>query len=216
MFRSAFLHGVTAALVGSAVPSPLPLASPSPTARPNPLSLCHVNPTLPYDRPLELKMRVLDGPDFDLMRYRGYSVWLNIFATWCGPCNEEQPLVATLAEEYYDRGLRVIGMDCEEADDTVRLYRKRYGLTYPIAMDANGGFTNGLEMRGNTAFPGHLFFTPSGYLSCYRLGTMGERMMRFKINEIVSLRDTAPSPGPIPTRTPFPSPTPLASPSLKN
>jgi len=215
LFRSEFLHGITAALAGSAVS--LDAASPHPPT-PGPalvsIASCEVNPVLPYNKPLELTMRVLDGPDFDLMKYRGYAVWINIFATWCPPCNQEQPMVERLAREYYDRGLRVIGMDCAEEDDTVRAYRKKYALTYPIAMDKNGGFTHALESHGDIYFPGHLFFTSQGVLNCYYLDGMGERMMRYKIEQIVgTVVDASPSPGPIPTRTPFPTPTPAAAPS---
>src|ERR1700738_3517326 len=46
---------------------------------------------IPEGRPLEWTMKVLDGADFRLSRYRGKVVFLNVFATWCGPCRREQP-----------------------------------------------------------------------------------------------------------------------------
>ena len=78
--RAVFLKSAVSLLAATAVPSPHPSASP------NPWQLCDQNPILPYDHPLGLKMRVLDGPDFDLVKYRGNPVWINIFATWCEPC----------------------------------------------------------------------------------------------------------------------------------
>ena len=116
MLRTAFLHGATAATIGALAPKPSSSQSPSG----NPLDLCEDNPAIPYNRPVGLQMRVLDGPDFDLMKYRGYAVWINIFATWCPPCNHEQAGVVSLAQKYYDRGLRVVGLDYMESDDTVR------------------------------------------------------------------------------------------------
>ena len=215
MFRFDFLQSITAALVGSALPTSSP--SPGGMALPkdfNPRTDCFANPALPYDRPLGMTMRVLDGPDFDLQHYRGYAVWINIFATWCPPCNQEQPIVARLAAEYYDRGLRVIGMDSEEKDDVVRAYRAKYGLTYPIAMDANGTFSAVLETKGNDIeYPGHLFIDPAGYLNCFLEGGFDETTMRYKIEAILKPLAIPPSPGPMPTRTPFPTPTPTTSPA---
>src|SRR5438067_9123123 len=72
--RSAFV-ALTASAV--AVP-PKPSPSPAPAPMVAPWDRCVDNPILPYDRPLGLRMRVLDGPDFDLVKYRGYAVILNI------------------------------------------------------------------------------------------------------------------------------------------
>jgi thiol-disulfide isomerase/thioredoxin len=74
MFRGEFLYGLLAAVAVGKVPHP---------------GSCVINNALPYDRPLEIKMRALDGPDFVLSKFAGAAVWLNVFATWCPPCNNE-------------------------------------------------------------------------------------------------------------------------------
>ncbi len=79
------------------------------------------------------------------MDYRGKAVLLNIFATWCQPCCEEQTFLTEAANLYADRALAVIGINSREPDNTVRLYRKRYAVSYPIAMDRSGDFTITLE-----------------------------------------------------------------------
>ena len=48
------------------------------------MDICTKNPVLPYDHPLDLKMQMLDGPDFHLLLDRGSAVLLNIFASWVG------------------------------------------------------------------------------------------------------------------------------------
>lgn len=161
--RALFLKSAVA-LIGAA-------ASPSPS--PKPWDMCLQSYALPYDRPLALKMRVLDGPDFDLLKYRGHPTLLHIFATWCEPCAVEMPHIVEIANTYADRGLQVVGIDFRESDNTVRAYRKRYGIPFPIAMDERGAFTEALENGkvSSIGLPASLYITPDGYLYCYTQGT---------------------------------------------
>ena len=115
-------------------------------------------------------MRVLDGPDFDLMKYRGRPVMLNIFATWCGPCNDEMPIVVDASTKYADKDLAIIGIDVDEKDNTVRGFRKKFSIPFPIAMDENGGFAYALEngtKKNSISFPNTLFIRPDGLLYCF-------------------------------------------------
>ncbi|MBV8082537.1 MAG: TlpA family protein disulfide reductase [Candidatus Eremiobacteraeota bacterium] len=164
-----------------------------------PPDLCTHNEVLPYNDPLELKMRVLDGPDFALSQYSGYVVWMNIFTTWCPPCQKEQAFVVKASIDGYDRGLRVIGIDCAEDDDVVRAYRKKYAIPYPIAMDQKGGFSYALESKTKLEFPAHIFITPSGYLDCYVVGEMSEQEITRKLDSMLA----APTPKPTSTPAPF-------------
>jgi thiol-disulfide isomerase/thioredoxin len=188
--RATFLTGLLAAVAS-------PSAKPAPAPAANPWDACDTSKALPYDKPLDLKMQTLDGPDFRLMNYRGKGVLLNIFATWCGPCNHEQPALVAAAEKYGPMGLSIIGINDREADDTVRAYRKKYGITFPIAMDRRGGFTIALQ-DGNTTedlhtvFPVSIFINPYGYLYCYRVGSMSGDELDHRIATF--LKESPPAP----------------------
>ncbi len=183
--------------------SPVRLLSPSPSPSSNPWNECEQSAALPYDRPLGLKMRVLDGPDFDLVKYRGQAVLLHIFATWCGPCNREMPFMVQAATDYASRGLAIIGIDSAEPDDTVRAFRKRYGITFPIAMDADGTFVKVLEVgaRNNAdlTFPATLFVDPDGYLYCDLVGSIGHAQLRYRIDRFLTASAGALTPRPSPS-----------------
>jgi thiol-disulfide isomerase/thioredoxin len=166
---------------------------------PRPADLCTQNQVLPYGKPLELTMRVLDGPDFVLSKYAGYVVWMNVFATWCPPCQKEQSFIVKASIDGYDRGLRVVGIDYRESDDMVRAYRKRYDIPYPIAMDEKGGFSWALESKDKLVFPAHLFITSSGYLDCYVVGEMSESEITRKIDTLLA----APTPSATATSAPL-------------
>lgn len=70
---------------------------------------------------------------------RGRAVILDFWATWCGPCQAEAPILNKVAERYKDKGLVVIGVNTSEEDGYARPWALRHGITYPITHDdANG------------------------------------------------------------------------------
>jgi thiol-disulfide isomerase/thioredoxin len=199
MDRGVFMRYIILTMAGLTVPPNRAFAmpSPSPTTTPFPWDECDVNDALPYDRPLEFKMRTLDGPDFDLASYRGKALLLNIFATWCGPCYKEMPFVVEAASTYAARGFAVVGIDSEESDNAVRAFRKRFNITFPIAMDANGGFTRALEVgksRADVLFPTSLFIDPGGYLWCMQQGGMGSDELNYRVERFLGASFSSPSP----------------------
>lgn len=216
MLRLDFLSALGASAVGLVVPLPAPstaaAASPSPTASSSPWDECLANEGLPYDRPLGLKMRVLDGPDFDLMKYRGKAVMINIFATWCPPCIAEMPYLVEASSDFGPKGLAMIALNVREEDNTVRKFRAKYAIDFPIAMDENGTFMNAIE-RGLTkdsldsVLPVTLFIDPNGVLWCYRRGGMTRAEVRYRINHLLAASAAALAPQPSPS--PFASRQPL-------
>lgn len=200
MLRAQFLAAIGSAAASTAIPSP----TPSPAASQNPWELCDSKIGLPYDRPLLMKIRVLDGPEFDLAKYRGKPLMMNLFATWCGPYNMEMPSIVDAAEEYRDRGLEVVAVNDREEDNTVRAFRKKYSIDFPIAMDETGGLFYAIEHgqkfeAHNIVFPITMFIDPNGYLYCYVTGSMSREELRYRIEKFLSWS--------------VPSPTPSAAPS---
>src|SRR5271155_2689475 len=54
------------------------------------------------------------GTTLTMASLAGKPVWLNFFATWCPPCNEEAPDVSAVSGEFASRGLHVVGVDVLE------------------------------------------------------------------------------------------------------
>jgi thiol-disulfide isomerase/thioredoxin len=119
---------------------------------------------IPEGRPLEMTMPVLDGPDFQLSAYAGKVVFLNVFATWCGPCRAEQPALSTFAKTHA-ADTTVIGLNYREEDNDVRQYRKDFEIAYPIAMDRTGRIVPSIY-TGQMAFPMTLVVRPDRTLFC--------------------------------------------------
>lgn len=90
--------------------------------------------------------KYLDGKSFDLAAEKGNVVFLNVWATWCGPCRYEIPELQKLHEKYASRGFKVIGVSVDEGGaDAVTQFVKDNKMTYPIALDAEGRIANVLR-----------------------------------------------------------------------
>ena len=76
----------------------------------------------------------LDGRSRTLASLSGRVPIVNFWATWCGPCIEEMPLLAAVAREYADRGVKVVAIS---ADDETTVARVTDGLPV-FAGDAGG------------------------------------------------------------------------------
>lgn len=161
------------------------------TPAPSPWDKWDKSFVLPYDRPLEMTMELLDAgkTQFILSRYRGSPLVLNIFATWCDPCNQEQPAFVSAAARYAPAGVQFIGIDDGDSDDAVRAYRRQYGISYPIAMDRGRAVTRALEV-GRTletsVVPTTLFIRPDGFLYGILRDSMEADELTYRIDKFLA------------------------------
>ncbi len=116
--------------------------------------------------PLELPL--LDGErTVSLASYRGKAVVLNFWASWCGPCKEEAPMLEEAWQRNRDRGVVVLGVNAQDFRTDARRFVERYGLTYPILHDGRG---SSLGRYGLTGFPETWWVDRSGRLVAYVQG----------------------------------------------
>lgn len=74
-------------------------------------------------------------PKLELASLRGRPVVLDFWATWCGPCQAESPIVNAISQRYKDRGLAVIGVNTSDEDGLAAHFARKKGLTFPIVYD---------------------------------------------------------------------------------
>jgi len=77
----------------------------------------------------------LDGNPVSLADLRGRPVVVNFWASWCGHCREEFPLLASAAATHRDAGLAVVGIVFRDGAEPAREFMARFGATWPAAMD---------------------------------------------------------------------------------
>ncbi len=80
--------------------------------------------------------RLDEDSTLSLASLRGQAVVLNFWASWCGPCRDEAPVLEAAWQEYRDEGLVVVGVDREDTPGDARAFIERFSLTYPNVRDA--------------------------------------------------------------------------------
>jgi|WetSurMetagenome_2_1015567.scaffolds.fasta_scaffold445828_2 thiol-disulfide isomerase/thioredoxin len=78
--------------------------------------------------------RSFSGEVFDLGNWRGKVVVLNFWASWCGPCRSEMPLLDALQRDYRERGVVVLGLSADDRHDRNDALAASQGVTYMTAM----------------------------------------------------------------------------------
>jgi thiol-disulfide isomerase/thioredoxin len=78
----------------------------------------------------------LDGRPVRLADLRGRPVWINFWATWCPPCQEETPVLREVYERHRDDIALVAVSVQETTPEDVRRYATTYDLGYTIGFDA--------------------------------------------------------------------------------
>ncbi|MDR0447382.1 MAG: TlpA family protein disulfide reductase [Treponema sp.] len=76
--------------------------------------------------------------DFSLSDLKGKVVFLNFWATWCGPCRTEMPSMESLYNKYKDKGLEILAVNCRETEPEVIAFMRNNNLSFPAALDIDG------------------------------------------------------------------------------
>lgn len=82
--------------------------------------------------------RLTGGGDLSLRSFRGKTVVLNFFASWCGPCKREAPVLEQLWKDKRGERLVVLGVDTgPDVEGDGRRFVEAHDLTYPVVFDPN-------------------------------------------------------------------------------
>jgi cytochrome c biogenesis protein CcmG, thiol:disulfide interchange protein DsbE len=116
-----------------------------------------------------------------LAALRGKPIYLNFFATWCPPCNEEAPDIDRLQREFASLGLQIVGVDVLENARKAELFRAQHHLSYPAVVD-DGTLRKEYDVNG---LPVHVFIDRQGIVRRIVAGEMTAAEMREAVLKLV-------------------------------
>ena len=149
----------------------------------------------------------LDGKPIRLSDLRGKGVWVNFWASWCPPCQQETPILREVSDMYRDRGVVLVAVQVQQTVDDGQRYRDRYALRYMIGADVSGNVFRAYHVF---ALPTQFFISADGVIQSVVQGPLTREGAIARVERIVPGASATPasSPRPSPSARAFPYPTP--------
>ena len=80
-------------------------------------------------------LAALTGQQAALSQYKGQVVMVNFWATWCGPCQQEMPLLDQMYKKYKPAGFTLIGVNVDKEAPAVKDLMARKPVSFPVLLD---------------------------------------------------------------------------------
>jgi cytochrome c biogenesis protein CcmG, thiol:disulfide interchange protein DsbE len=118
------------------------------------------------------------GREVSLDDLRGRVVVLNIWASWCGPCKNEAPILNDVAERFRGGGrVVVLGLDTQDLSEKARAFARDYGITYPSLRESGDEAYRAFQATG---VPETFVIDPQGRIAIHVVGEIqsADQLMR--------------------------------------
>ncbi len=126
------------------------------------------------------QLDTLDGSRLGPPDLRGDVVVVDIWATWCKPCDVQAKILEGLHAEYADQGVTFLALNTGEDLETVQKHVDEKPFGYPVLLDPEEEVMRGAELSG---LPTLLVLDPLGEVSYLSVGLTGASVVRGAIEK---------------------------------
>jgi peroxiredoxin len=88
------------------------------------------------------------GQAVSLAQYKGQVVMLNFWASWCGPCRQEMPLLESIYKKYNKLGFTLLGVNVEPDAKAANEWLRDTPVSFPVLYDTDGKVSKLYEVAG--------------------------------------------------------------------
>lgn len=125
----------------------------------------------------DFELTTLSGKRAKLSDFRGSTVILNFWATWCPPCKAEMPSMESFYKKHKGKNITIVSVNLTNIDngiDEIQAFAKEYSLTFNILLDKKGNVGNAYQAF---TIPTSYIIDKNGVISNKIIGPMDEEMM---------------------------------------
>jgi peroxiredoxin len=94
----------------------------------------------------DFTLKTMNGDNVRLEELRGQVVLINFWASWCGPCRQEMPLLQKIQDRYEPLGFTVLGVNVDEQEEKARRIVDRMSLDFPLLLDTTQSVSEAYEV----------------------------------------------------------------------
>lgn len=120
------------------------------------------------------QLRTIDGKMVSLEQFRGKTLVINIWATWCPPCRMEMPDLIKSYPRLHAQGVEFLGVDTTERAPIVRAYVVDKSLPYAQAIDADQTFEKAYDIQ---YFPTTFVIDPNGIVRARYIDVISSQLL---------------------------------------
>jgi thiol-disulfide isomerase/thioredoxin len=137
------------------------------------------------------------APDFDLAGrlgalklsdFKGKTVYLDFWASWCGPCKQSFPWMNEMQSRYGAKGLRVVSVNVDQKTDDAKAFLKDNPASFDVAFDSTGKTPRSYAIKG---MPTSVLIGPDGRVLLVHSGFKDEQRkdLEHQIKLALNLKD---------------------------
>jgi peroxiredoxin len=94
------------------------------------------------------QLQMMNGKSLALSDLKGQVVLINFWASWCGPCRQEMPILDQLYRSYKEAGFTLVGVNVEPSVGDAKKFLQGTPVSFPILLDPQSKVSNLYEVSG--------------------------------------------------------------------